>query len=72
MARIHKVEMYLVDANDYYDDVELAIENMVERSEFYSLHVKAQSSKEIEWDDDIDFNHTDCTKESCEAYFVPQ
>lgn len=68
MARVHKVEMYLVDPNDYYNDAESEIECLIDRSEFYSKFLRIKSSKYFEWDDDIILNKYACTKEDCESF----
>lgn len=71
MARIHKLEFYLVDYNDVYEngDYILAeIENNL--YDGFILNPKTKTSKEFEWDDDIDLNYSDCSKEDCERYFT--
>ena len=34
------------------------------------LHPEWKTSEEFEWDDDIDLNYLDCSKEDCEKYFT--
>lgn len=68
MAKIHKVEFYIVDPNGFYDDGEDLIQD-VRLYDGFMLHPKWKTSEEFEWDDDIDLNYSDCSKEDCEKYF---
>ena len=71
MAKIHKVEFYIVDPNDFYYDGEDLI-NEIERKlyEGFILNPEWKTSEEFEWDDDIDLNYSDCSKENCEKYLT--
>ena len=71
MARVHKLEFYLVDVNDYYKTCEDVI-NEIERKLYdgFILNPEMKTSKEFKWDDDIDLNYSDCSKEDCEKYFT--
>lgn len=71
MAKVHKVEFYILDANDFYDDGEDLIHSInVRLYEGDMLHPKWKTSKEFEWDDDIDLNYSDCSEMDCEKYFT--
>ena len=70
MAKIHKMEFYLVDCSDTYKNGESVI-NEIERS-LYDGFIQCptwKTSVEFEWHDDIDLNSYDCNKEECEKYF---
>jgi len=58
MSKLYKVEMYVLDVNDMYNDLDEIIEDAERRSEFNLKPFNAQSV-EFEWDDDIDLNHKD-------------
>jgi len=69
MAKLHKIELYLIDHNDKYsslDNIVVDIENATD------LDVNCFNTKEveIEWDDDIDINFSSkCTVENFRKYF---
>ena len=70
MARIHKIEFYLVDCNDEYengDDLMTEIEYNL--SDGFIQYPTWKTSPEFEWYDDIDLNYSSCSKEDCEKYF---
>ncbi|AMO25831.1 hypothetical protein Blue_008 [Bacillus phage Deep Blue] len=73
MAKVYKVEMYIVDANgdyDFLDNEEMVeeIEHQVDvRMDVMSHVTSVQSSKEFEWDDDLAVNKTNATIEDYEA-----
>ncbi|AXQ67714.1 hypothetical protein KIOSHI_37 [Bacillus phage Kioshi] len=74
MAKVYKVEMYIVDANGEYDFA--SDEAMLEEIEHQvavrmdvMTHVESvKSSEEFEWDDDLRINYTGATKEDYEAH----
>ena len=70
MARVHKVEFYLIDANDMYETGE---ELMTEiENKLYDGFIQCptwKTSEEFEWDDGLDINRVKCIKEYCEKYF---
>ena len=69
MARIHKVEFYLVDPNDFYESEEDVINHAeVRLYEGWMMHPKCTTSEWFEWHDDIELNFLDCSEESCEKY----
>ncbi|WPF70279.1 hypothetical protein BCVP_CDS0251 [Bacillus phage BC-VP] len=73
MAKVYKVEMYIVDANgdyDYLDNEDMVeeIEHQVDvRMDVMSRVVSVESSAEFEWDDDLAVNKTNATTEDYEA-----
>lgn len=71
MAKVHKVEFYIVDPNDFYDDGYDLIHSIdVRLYEGFMLNPEWKTSEEFEWDDNIDLNDYDCSKENCEKYFT--
>jgi hypothetical protein len=69
MARIHKVEMYLVDIHEDFETLNDAIIYMTNRKYSPLLHLVTSESKEFEWDDDIIINSCHCTNEQYNQFF---
>ena len=69
MARIHKVEMYLLDVNDTYGKyIGSEIERLFDRSDSSAMFITSKPSEVFEWDDDIILNKYECTREDCEKF----
>lgn len=69
MAKVHKITMYVVDYDGDCDDITDEIDRIFDRySELSANQIEAKSSKEFEWEDEIDINQKGCTKEQYEAY----
>ena len=69
MARIHKVEMYLLDVNDTYGEfIGNDLECLFERSEFSPMFITNKPSKTFEWDDDIILNKRSRTEDDCKKF----
>ena len=69
MAKIHKVEMYLVDINEDFDTLDDALVYMTNRKYAPLLHLVTSESKEFEWDDDVIINYCNCTNEQYNQFF---
>jgi hypothetical protein len=69
MAKIYKISAYLVDPNDYYEDVEAWFERVIDRSELFCPVPIKSESVEFEWDDDLPITYIGCKEEECEQYF---
>lgn len=56
MSKLYKVEMYILDLNDMYDNMDEVIESTERKScaDFIPFNIQ---EVEFEWDDDIDLNH---------------
>lgn len=68
MAKLYKVEMYVLDINEDYhsfDDMMNDVENSIEAS-FTPFNVQ---ESDIEWDDDIDLNKVDAPLKVYRDYF---
>lgn len=65
-VKLHKIEMYVTDFDCYGGDYILeCIENVTG----FSPDCPTIKTVEIEWDDDIDINYSNVTKEDYEKYF---
>lgn len=69
MARVYKIETYIVDTCNDYKNAKSFMNRMMDRTDCFMVNPHYQTSKEFEWDDDIDLNYNDCTEEQCEKYF---
>lgn len=69
MARIHKITMYVVDANDSYEYADDLVEDMLYRTESILAAPPETETREFEWDDDVVVNNRDCTREQCEEFY---
>lgn len=69
MAKIHKVELYLLDVNEDFDNVNDAIEYMANMKYSPSIRVVSSKSKEFEWDDDVIINRCSCSTEQYNNFF---
>lgn len=68
MANIHKLELYIVDANGNYSNVDEII-NMIENNTDCYCNLENLYTKEFDWDNDLDINKSDAKIESYEKYF---
>lgn len=74
MAKLYKVELYLCDINDEFEDTNDVLEylNSLLEMDGYLTNMGTTNAKEsgkFEWYDNIDLNNVDCSKEECEKYF---
>lgn len=72
MAKVYKMEIYVVDYNDEFDNAEQLTDDMEELLQ-NELWVQAdltnvKESDEFEWHDDLQINKTDSTIEDLEVY----
>ena len=68
MAKIFKIEGYLIDPNGDYDreDIEVDLE---QNFDVIAHHIKVQERDIGEWEDDNILNYHNCPKSECEKYF---
>lgn len=69
MAKLYKIEMYILDTNEYYSSLDEIIENAemgADEANFNCFNVK---EKQVEWNDDIDINMGDSTVDVYRKYF---
>ena len=69
MATLHKLELYIVDFDDYWEVMKSSLESVADKADLCYKVASHEQSKEFEWHDDIDINKQDCTIEDYEAYF---
>ena len=69
MAKIHKVELYLLDVNEDFDTVDDVIEYMTNIKYAPNIRVISSESKEFEWDDDVVINKRNCSTEQYNNFF---
>ena len=69
MAKIHKVEMYLVDIHEDFETLNDALIYMTNRKYSPLYHLVTSESKEFEWDDDVVINRCNCTNEQYNKFF---
>lgn len=69
MAKIHKVEMYLIDIHEDFGTLNDALVYMTAGKYSPLLHLVTSESKEFEWDDDVIINRCNCTNEQYNQFF---
>lgn len=69
MAKIHKVELFLVDVNDDFSSVEEIIDYWQNRKYSPMIHKLKGQSKEFEWSDDVPINSINCDTEGYNKFF---
>lgn len=72
MAKIYKLEAYIIDANDEYEDeeqLESHLDYLLDRGDISLQEININSSEEFEWEDDLRINKTAATKDDYEKYF---
>ncbi len=69
MAKIHKVELFLVDVCDDFSDISAILDYLRNSKYAPNIHkIKAQT-KEFEWSDDVSINKIDCDTEGYNNFF---
>lgn len=68
-SNIHKLGLYIVDANGNYGDIEELIA-LIENHTDCHCEVINSKSKEFEWDDDLEINRTNVDLGCYEEYFT--
>lgn len=68
-GKIHKVELYLVDPNGMWNNLDNMIIAMENSLDDVFFHIANKDTRNIEWHDDIDINESDATTEDYERYF---
>ncbi|MBR5604240.1 MAG: hypothetical protein IKW51_08525 [Bacteroidales bacterium] len=69
MAKIHKVELYLLDVNEDFDSVYDIMVYMTNMKYAPYIYVVSSESKEFEWNDDVVINRYDCSTEQYNSFF---
>lgn len=68
MAKLYKVEMYILDVHDSYENISDVCDTMAYEADVYLQPFKTEE-REIEWSDNIDLNNINCTEETYKKYF---
>lgn len=68
MAKIHKIQGYIVDIHDEYSkaDIEWVIRQY---TDLFTKHFKIESADVGKWYDEHPLNYINCKEEECEKYF---
>ena len=69
MATLHKLELYVIDFDDNWDNMQSLLENTADRIDLSYKVASHEQSKEFEWEDDLKINKCGCTIEDYEEYF---
>jgi hypothetical protein len=70
MAKIHKLEMYIIDCDDRFECLEDILNYIdIKTRETLDMTVFNSQTKEIEWHDDIDLNYFGRSRMTYENYF---
>jgi hypothetical protein len=69
MAKLYKVEMYILDINESHKDICELCDNMSIDLDLVYLQPFDQQVRQLDWHDEIDLNKTGCTKATYEKYF---
>jgi len=68
MAKLHKLELYIIDYNDNYKNLEEIIQDIDNSIDCSINHFNAQEVK-INWHDEIDLNYSNCPVDNFRNYF---
>lgn len=69
MAKIHKVELFLVDVCDDFSDISAILDYLGNSKYAPNIHkIKAQTKK-FEWSDDVPINSIYCDTEGYNKFF---
>jgi len=68
MAKLHKVELYIIDANDNYSNLNEIMHDIGNSTDCSLVPFNAQKV-EIDWHDDIDINISNCLVGNFREYF---
>lgn len=68
MAKLYKLELYIIDYNNNYENLEEIIQDIDNSIDCSINHFNAQEVK-IDWNDEIDLNYSDCPVDNFRNYF---
>lgn len=69
MAKLFKIQAYIVDPNGEFDTRELADIMEYGPYDIHLRHIAIDEADLGEWDDDIDVNYIDCPEAEFKKYF---
>lgn len=68
MAKIFKIEGYLIDPNGDYNKEDIEVD-LDQNFDAIAHHIKVQERDIGEWEDDNPLNYYNCPESECEKYF---
>ena len=68
MAKLHKVELYIIDVNDNYSNLKEIMHDIGNSTDCSLIPFNSQEV-EIDWHDGIDINFSNCPVENFREYF---
>lgn len=69
MSKLHKLEMYIVDANGMFNSIDDILNYLDFKISDLSFVLSKSKTSEFEWNDDLKINKVDCTIQDYEEYF---
>lgn len=70
MAKLHKIELYIIDPNESYESA-MDVFSEIDNKLYDGMPVTFKSNTvEVDWFDDIDINNINATREEFEHYFL--
>lgn len=69
MAKVHKVELYLIDANEQYSSLDDILVSALDNTDIMYEVNSRKESESFEWKDDLPINYINCTSDDYEEYF---
>jgi hypothetical protein len=69
MAKVHKVSMFVTDIDGDSNLKDLIVHGL-SRYDLFPEFIEVKSSEEFEWEDDLEINDVECTKDKFEKYFT--
>jgi hypothetical protein len=69
MAKLHKVEMYIVDIDEHYGNLNETIEHINDRLELVELHPFNVQTVGFDWHDEHKLNLSDASYEDYRGMF---
>lgn len=69
MAKIHKVELYILDINDMYDSLDDIITDCERSVDDVIFKLELGQTVNVEWTDDINLNFINCPMDNYHKYF---
>ena len=68
MSRIYKATIYCADVNDEFNGVEQFLSEIERKMDISMQSYDVKQSEDFEWEDDLDINQRDCTREDYDVY----
>lgn len=69
MAKLHKIEMYILDIDEHYGTLSETIDHINDRLELTSLHPFKVQSVDFDWHDEHKLNYSNNTYDDFRGMF---